>query len=372
MLTKSALAVPVIVATALIMSACTTDAGGEAVDGTGVNDACVATVTDYVNQEREELELLLPESSFDVADVQGKSVWIINVLTNQFIGSSNEGYQAAADAAGVDLTIFDGQGNANTWNEGMQQAIAQGADGIILFGIDSSIVSEAVKEATAAGITVVESLAVNYDAERMPELFANLSADYYKDGATLANWTLADSDCTANTYVMYSSGLPIWVDTRDGAFDAFAENCPECTISDENVDLANVATELPRLAQTKLAQSPETGYILATWDSALPFIESAAIQVNPDVALLGRDGIDEALNEIRSGGMTKVTVASPPPQWIAWTAFDNVLRGIAGQEPNGLQVPTRLIDATNVGAANSDVMSNYIDFGAAFAKVWGE
>lgn len=371
MFKKSFLAIPLAIGVAASLVSCssgtseTTEASGGA-----ESDACVATVTAAVDAARAPLDLVVPDAPLDLQALEGKNVWVINVLTNQFIGESNEGYQAAAEAAGVNLTIFDGEGSVNKWNEGIQQAIAQGADAIALFGIDSSIVSEAVKEATDAGIPVVEGLATNFDSERDPNLFSNVSADYYADGATLANWTLADSSCTANTYLLYSTGLPIWVDMRDGAIDAYAENCPDCVITEENLDLANVATDIPRVTQTKLTQSPDTTYLLATWDSAVPFIESAAAPVNPDAVILGRDGIEAALESIRTDGMQKVTVASPPAQWIAWAVMDDMLRAISGEAPNGIVVPTRLIDATNVGETDADVMPNYQDFEAEFVKAW--
>lgn len=371
MFKKSLLALPLAFSVAVSLAACSTGSEDSAGSGGTENDSCISTVKAAVDEARAPLDLVVPNAPLDLSKVEGKNVWVINVLTNQFIADSNEGYQAAADAAGVNLTIFDGEGQVPKWNEGIQQAIAQGADAIALFGIDTSIVSEAVKEAAAAGIPVVEGLATNYDSERAPEVFSNISADYYKDGATLANWTLADSDCTADTFLLYSSGLPIWVDTRDGAFDAYAKNCPECKISDVNLDLANVATEIPRVTQTQLTQSPDTKYLLATWDSAVPFIESAAAPVNPDAIILGRDGIEAALESIRTDGMQKVTVASPQPQWIAWAVMDDMLRAIAGESPNGIVVPTRLIDATNVGKTDADVMPNYQDFEKEFVKAWG-
>lgn len=375
MFKKSTLALPLAVGLLASLAACSASPEAPASPDGGssaATDACIAAVTEAVDAKRAPLELVLPTEPLDLAAVAGKKVWVINVLTNQFISDSNSGYEAAAKAAGVDLTIFDGEGSANKWNEGVQQAIAQGADAIALFGIDSKIVSEAVKEADAAGIPIVEGLATNYDSDQPAELFSNISADYYSDGAALADWTLMDSKCTANTYLLYSTGLPIWVDTRDGVMDTYAERCPECVITEENLDLANVATDIPRVVQTKMTQAPDTKYLLATWDSAVPFIESAAAQINPDAVILGRDGIDAALESIRGDGMQKVTVASPQPQWIAWTVMDDMLRAIAGQEPNGIVVPTLLVDKTNVGATNADVLPNYVDFEDQFVKAWGK
>lgn len=365
------LAIPLVLATAIAVSSCSSTSSTPAATGGDAVSKCVSTVNAAVDKARADVPLVLPDSPIDLAKVKGKNIWVIDILTNQFMTDANAGLKAAADAAGVNLTIFDGQGTANGWNEGIQKAIAQKADAIALFGIDSSIVKESVQEAIAAGIPVTESLAVNYDAKHEVKLFSSFSADYTADGASLAEWTLADSKCTANTYLLYSTALPIWVNMQQGILDTYKNDCPQCKITDDNVDLANVATELPRLTQTKLTQSPDTGYIIATWDSAIPFIESAASTVNSDVKLLARDGIAATLEEIRKDGMQKVTVAAPPPQWIAWVIVDDLLRAVAGEKPNGLKIPTRLVDKTNIGKTDTDVMPAYVNFESAFKKAWG-
>lgn len=373
MLKKSGLAWPMVCAVVVSMTACSSNSAGTGdTSANGGSEECISAVTAAVEKARAPLDLVVPESSINLEALAGKKIWVINVLTNQFISDANEGYEAAAAAAGVDLTIFDGQGSADKWNEGMQQAIAQGADAIALFGVDTSIIAESVKEAHAAGIPVVESLATDYDSKRSPDVYSNISADYNADGAALANWTLADSQCTANTYLLYSTGLPIWVDMQQGVHDVYEEYCPECVITESNVDLANVATELPRLTQTKMTQSSDTKYLLTTWDSAVPFVESAAAQIRPDAVILGRDGIEAALEEIRNDGMQKVTVAAPPAQWIAWVVVDDMLRAMAGEKPNGIVVPTRLIDSTNVGETDADILPDYANFESEFQKVWGK
>ena len=158
---------------------------------------------------------------------------------------------------------------------------------------------------------------------------------------------------------------------RDGAMDRYAEICPDCQIADENVDLANVATDIPRVTQTHLTQSPNTGYVLSVWDAAVPFVDSAVAQINPDVKVTGRDGLKPSLEAIRDDGMQQMTVAAPPTQWIAWTVMDDLLRGLAGEEPSGIVIPTRVIDSTNIGDGSADVMPNYVGFEDEFRKVWG-
>ena len=103
----------------------------------------------------------------------------------------------------------------------------------------------------------------------------------------------------------------------------------------------------------------------------MTFVEPAVAQVNPQVKILSRDGIPQALDEIRDGGLQKATVATPPEAWIGYSVVDDLSRAILGLDPNGIVVPTRLIDSSNVGESNADIAPEYDDFQDAYRKLWG-
>jgi ribose transport system substrate-binding protein len=372
MLTRRVAPLAAIAAIALT-SACSSATSDTSSQTAGDTDSpCVQKAQTVVDDARAPMDLVLPEQPLDGAQLKGKKIWMILILTNQWSTAVADGFKAAGAEVGADVTVFDGQGQVNRWNDGIAQAIAQGADAISLLGIDPSLVSEATKDAEAAGIPVLNAIAGNSDDPVVDGIYSNFSADYRQDGYDLAAWTIADSGCTAQSLYLYGTGVPLWEAQREGGDNAYKELCPDdCTITDKTVDLANLATEMGRTTQTELTQNSDLGYVYPANDSAVTFVEPAVLQVNPKVKIISRDGITQALDEIRSGGQQKATVATPPEAWIGYSIVDDLGRAILGLDPSGIVVPTRLIDESNVGASNDEVASAYQGFEDAYAQLWG-
>jgi ABC-type sugar transport system substrate-binding protein len=361
------------IAALALTSACSSATSSTTSSSAANSDSpCVQKATTVVDKARAPLDLTLPEQPLDGSKLAGKNVWLILILTNQWSSAVADGFKKAGEALGEKVTVFDGQGQVNKWNEGIAQAIAQHADAISLLGIDPSLVSQAVKDAQSAGIPVLNAIAGNSDDQVPAGIYDNFSADYRQNGYDIAAWTIADSGCQAHSLYLYGTGVPLWDAQREGGDNAYKELCPDdCTIEDKTVDLANLATEMGRTTQTELTQNPDINYVYPANDSAVTFVEPAVTQVRPSVKIVSRDGISQALAEIRKDGQQKATIATPPEGWIGYTIVDDLGRAILGMDPNGLVVPTRLIDKTNVGSADGDVAPAFADFENAYAKLWG-
>lgn len=361
------------VAALALTSACSSATSDSVSDSAADSDSpCVQAAQEVVDTARAPMDLTLPTEPLDGAQLEGKKIWMILILTNQWSTAVAEGFEAAAGDLGADVTVFDGQGTVNRWNEGIAQAIAQGADAISLLGIDPSLVSEAVKDAGAQGIPVVNAIAGNFDDPVVDGIYSNLSADYRQDGYDLGAWTIADSGCDAHSLYLYGTGVPLWESQREGSDAAYEELCADdCSIDNQTVDLANLATEMGRTTQTELTQNSDINYVYPANDSAVTFVEPAVTQVNPDVKIVSRDGITQALDAIRDGGQQEATVATPPEAWIGYSIVDEMGRAILGLEPGGVVVPTRLIDESNVGESNAEIAPEFDGFESAYQKLWG-
>jgi ribose transport system substrate-binding protein len=365
---------PIVAVSALALTSACSSATSETGSDTaaGSSSPCVKKAESVVDTARAPMDLTLPSQPLDGASLKGKKIWMILILTNQWSSAVADGFKEAGNALGANVTVFDGQGQVNRWNEGIAQAIAQHADAISLLGIDPSLVSEAVKDAQAAGIPVLNAIAGNSDDPVADGIYDNFSADYRQDGYDLGAWTIADSGCKAHTLYLYGTGVPLWEAQREGGDNAYKDLCADdCSITDKTVDLANLATEMGRTTQTELTQDPKINYVYPANDSAVTFVEPAVVQVNPQVKIVSRDGITQALDEIRKDGQQKATVATPPEGWIGYSIVDDLGRAILGLDPSGITVPTRLIDKTNVGSANTDVAPAFKDYASAYAKLWG-
>lgn len=375
--TIAGLALAVGVSVALVGCTSATDAA-QSIDVTSTADLtaaqqdCVAAVQADVDAATAETALVAPTDPLDLDALAGGTVWFITVSMNQFSTDMATGVQAAADAAGVELVTYDGQGLANRFNEGISQAVAQGAAGIILVGIDPTVVTGSLAAAADAGIPVQNTL--NGDpGDDVPEgMYTNLTSDFTGDGATAAKWALIDSGCQADMVALYSSSVGVWQKMVDGAEPVFAEYCPEdCSFKALNVDIANVSTDIGSQLQTALQQNQDVNYVYPVWDSAVPFVTPVMSAANSTAKVLSRDGLEANLAMIAAGNGQAMTIAMPTTSWIGWIAFDSVARAATGADVPDYVIPTRIVDGSNIGDATADTLfPEYVDYESAFTDAW--
>ncbi len=90
------------------------------------------------------------------AQEDGKTFALVQINQQAlFFNQMNEGAQAAADAAGVELVIFNANNDPAAQNSAIETYIQQGVDGLAVVAIDVNGIMPAVEQAAAAGIPVV-------------------------------------------------------------------------------------------------------------------------------------------------------------------------------------------------------------------------
>jgi ribose transport system substrate-binding protein len=339
----------------------------------GANADCVAAVAPEVEAALEPSELVAPEAALDLTALAGKSIWYITNSQNQFSTEMSDGVEAAGEAAGVDITVFDGQNSTSRYSEGINQAIAQDADGIILMAVQPAVVKEDLAAAEAAGIQVLSTLNGDPDEPVADGTFGNLTADYTADGELMGRWAVYDSGCAANVVVVQSSPVHVWDLAAQGIESAVTADCSDCSVKVLDIDPAKIATDTGTQLQTALQVDPDVNYVLPVWDSAMPYVAPAVLSSGTSAKVLAHDGISASLELIAAGTDQQGTVAMPPPGWIGWAAFDEVARAVTGAEIPDYVIPTRLVTTENVGDGSvADVSPNYTDYEAAFTKAWSE
>ncbi|MCL8027669.1 sugar ABC transporter substrate-binding protein [Nocardioides bruguierae] len=364
-------------ALALSMTACTsaTEASDDSssastADLTDAQQSCVDSVQPKVEAASAEVDLLAPDSPIDLDAVSGETIWFITVTMNQFSSDMLAGVEEAADAAGVSVKSYDGQGSTNRYNEGIEQAIAQGAAGIILVGIDPSVVSSALADADAAGIPVQNTLNSDPDDELAEGLYGNLTSDFSADGATMADWALADSGCDATISIIYSSAIKVWDLMATAAEAEIKAECSDCNVDMLDIDLANAATDVGAQLQSSLQKNPDTNYVIPVWDSAVTYVTPVIAAAGSDAKVISRDGLEANIAWVLDGTQD-VTVGTPPTDWLGWLSVDDLLRAMTGEDAPGYVIPTRIIDSETVGdGSTEDIWPAYVDFQSAFTEAW--
>lgn len=381
------------VTTALILAACspaTTDEGTDEVaaavpaDGsgadptggattvTGGDPGCLAAVAADVEAARADTDLLVPEAPLDLAALEGRTLWYVTVTFNQFSSDWVTGLEEAAAEAGVEVVTFDGQGQVNRFNEGIAQAVAQGADGIIVAAIEPATISASLADAEAAGIPVMNGFNSDPDDPLPPGMFTNFTSDFTADGATAATYALADSGCDADLVILTSSAVRVWENMVAGAESAFAEHCPDdCTVEVLDIDIANIATDIGEQLGAALQRNPDIDYVLATGDSLVSFVDPVLATSGSDVQVIGRDGLEANIERVALGEGQAMTLAMPPFDWLGWLAFDEMARAMLGEPTPGYVIPARVVDTDNVGdGTGEELFPQYVGYQDAFREAW--
>lgn len=170
--------IALILALVMVLSLCACQSTGEngaddsTAGGSEQSPADNAGVTENGSKEPEEKPLV---------------AFLINCTTSQYSGSYYQAFNdTVAEYPDIEWKVYDGQENATLQAQQMDEAIAEGADLIMLWPQDSKALVASAEKATEAGIPV---LVCNNNLDPSGEEFytAFLGPEYYSQGVLAAD-----------------------------------------------------------------------------------------------------------------------------------------------------------------------------------------
>lgn len=286
----------------------------------------------------------------------------------------------AAKALGWTVTQYDGGGDPQKQNAAMLDAVSAGSDVILLMAIDPNFVQLGLAAAKKAGIPVLSGT----DSTHSPNPIIKPSGDnldYILDvspnlpeiGRRMADWIIADSGGKANVLVIAADEFPAVRAVNQGALASF-KACADCVIEPlMHTTGSQVATMLGQQVVGYLQSHPGVNYVLGPFDPADVFIVNAIAQagLGDRVKVVSQLGDEQNLDFIRKGRVQAADCAIDNA-YIGYAVIDQTIRVLNGQpviEPNGENVPFRLLDATNLPPPGSDWHASY-DYKSAYLKLW--
>lgn len=318
---------------------------------------------------------------------KGKKVVVISagqasISSSVPVGAAEE----AAKAAGWQVEVYDSQLNPANSAGLVRQAIASGADGIILQAIDCPGVKGPLQEAKAKGIQVVGIYAFDCNDPVFegndPPLFSgainygagseDIGAFTKRYGADQAKAVIAQTGGKAKVIFFNQTTVTVLNYTGQG-FKEEIEKCAECEIVAE-VEFAGaeLGPNLQQKATSALLQNPDANVVKSPYTSAtLLGIAPAVVQSGraDDLYVMGGEGFAPELDLLRAGqGVNAVNIA--PSDWTGWAAVDT-LNSLFTKKPiadSGLG--WQLVDADNNLPASGPFVPD-VDFRAAYKKAWG-
>lgn len=263
-----------------------------------------------------------------------------------FFNQMNEGAQAAADAAGVELVIFNANNDPAAQNSAIETYIQQGVDGLAVVAIDVNGIMPAVEQAAAAGIPVVAIDAVlPEDGPHLAQVGVDNAAAAGELGAVVREWAAANGGAKIGVVGALNSFIQ---NLRLDGFEASLEGAEGVTWAD-TVDGQNVQDVALSAAENLMTANPDMTAIYATGEPALlgavAAVESQGRQA--DVKVFGWDLTASAVAGIDAGYVQAVIQQDPAGMGAA--AIDALVTlSDGGTVERSIAVPVTIVTSENV------------------------
>lgn len=323
------------------------------------------------------------------AAVEGMSVYLVS-CGEAFPPCAvvGEEMQKAADVLGWDLKVLDGAGNVGGgYGNAIRQAIASGADGILVNGFDCSVVKQPLQEAKEAAIPVLGLEALDCDETGDGEALFTAPMQYLEGTpGTVPYWEAFGTMAAAYVANAQPEAKIIAVSTWDdgngiAVYEAFeagiAAWCDGCEIVQKvsgTVTDAFPGGALEQRFKTALVQHPDVSVVYALWDSMLagPAIYGAKevtdAGLRDQVLLVGGLGTEESISLLRSGDIDAVP-HTVDKAWLSWGALDQLNRAFADEPVAGGVGGPRLLDATQ-DLPSAGAYATSVDYVSAYESIW--
>lgn len=367
-------AVPLVLISTL--SACSSGPTGtsEVAAGDDVPAAALDDARALLDKYQDVPEFVAPGPALDATPLAGSRILSIEMdQAAQQLVSINEGITQATDAAGLGVRFFNAAGSPATAQQGIQQAIDQKYDAIILNGVPPELVTGALPAAAKAGIPIITATT---GLEPPTPIFGASSPDFELAGELMAAAAVAHQNggkVEAGALQFTNPAVPLALAGIEKVFDSCDGACT-ITVTD-TVEPFNWPTQAAQAASSMVKANPNLNTILAIPDDTYAQFATVGVKSSgtTSVSVVGYQGSGEApLNVVAEGGPF---IADPGQSafWIGWGAVDQVLRGLLDMEPGANLIPPRYIDKDTLADADpSDPASLYGDaYVDGFKNLWG-
>lgn len=315
---------------------------------------------------------------------QGKNIWVIS--TGQSIEAAINASAAMEEAGatlGWDVSVFDGRFDSNRQISGIEGALTDGADGIVLIYVDCPPIRSALQQAKAAGVVVVGIQSQECEPPLLDHVIRYADhrdfVEYLSHGfgGTQAKWVIAKTKGEAKTIVTAQTDLYSTRVTYDPGITEEFEKCDTCEIVDT---VEFVGSEFGPPLQQKIEQSlnqhPEANSFIAAYDAVMTGGGgAAALRASgrlDEIEVMGGEGSKPGIELIYDrAGMEACT--GTPTGWEGYEAMMSLARIFARQDPErgDSGIGEQVCDHDHNLPPKGEGYRAPIDYVAAYHRLWG-
>jgi ribose transport system substrate-binding protein len=378
MLGRAVLVVCLCVAAAGLVAGC---GGGSSTGGGGGGSVNETDLSKYKDELAELIKGTYAEPEGPTVNPPpGKNISVISV--GQSIETSQNASAAMAEAGkslGWNVNVFDGKFESSRELSGIQQALASGADGIVLLYVDCAAVKAGLLQAKNEEVPVVgiESLDCKPSLETNVKFLEDQSFKEWEHGwgQSQMAWVIAKTEGQAKVITTEESDLAVTRYQAEGWREK-VEECPTCEIV-ENAHF--VGTEYGPQLQQKIEQAlisnPDANGFIATVDGVMTSGGgAAALRASgrqSEIKVMGGEGSKQGIELIRNGTIGACSGISTP--WTGYEAMAVLARIYSGKDPKegNSGIGYQICEEGHNMPPEGESWEPPIDFVAAYEKMWG-
>jgi ribose transport system substrate-binding protein len=350
---------------------------------TGSSGGCrLAYATKQIDDHKGIADWAYPGRPFDAKKAAGKTIFSIQEnSTNPFTNTVVAGMKDVAGKVGMKVIDYPNQGQRTEWIQGIQQAISQKADVIVLSGgtIGPVYFREQALAAARAGIPIVTVVDRDLSQDPEPNAAARVGQPYAEAARLDADWIIKQTKCDANVLVLTSNEVIAGDIGSKAAQDEFDKYCGDgCKTKFVNVPLSEWSTKIGTTTQTEVASNPDLNYVFPLYDPMAQFVVPG-IQLGGGITrvkVATYNGTPGILRMIQTGDTVEMIVGENETH-LGYAAMDQAMRLTTGVHPiadGDYGIPLRVFDDSNVDETG-DPPGYGVGYGdqwrAGFLKAWG-
>jgi ribose transport system substrate-binding protein len=281
------------------------------------------------------------------------------------------GAEEAAAMIGWKTLLIDPAGDPSQMANAVRRAISIKADGIALAGPDAGTVLGALKEARAAGLTIVSTSGYNQDnvfqaVTPTPESFMQDGYDAAATAYQMGNGRLRALEMTDNEFGSVRS--------RIEGVNKFLADCEaaggDCKLlATDNYTVADLTTRVPQQAVAIVRRNPDYDFLFAAYDAGLNFmiqgLRSAGLDTKGNGASF--DANVANLDNIRNNGYQRVSVGQPM-EWFGYGLIDQLNRLFAHAPLVDEGFTSKVLVKENLPASGPWIGD--VDFRVSYRNAW--
>jgi ribose transport system substrate-binding protein len=375
--TRAILGIATATAVALLAGCGTTSTGGSS--GSSSSDGAASAGVKYAEGQLTNYEKVPaftpPGPAFDASKAKGKSVWFIpNTSTIPFTLDVQKAFSAIAAKVGLKLTVWPSTGTQSSWVQGIDQAIAEHAD-LVVLAPPPQLIGPQIAQLKAHHIPVVVPHEYDPSMPLPPDITAFEFAPFLQAARLMADQAIAGTNGKADTLVIETNDSPPSAPMAAAITAEFKAHCPGCTETDVNVVSTDWSTKLQSQVQNSLLSNPKINYIIVIFDSATEFVTPALAEAGKTgkIGIATFNNTPFVLTNVQKGIVSMDVGESI--NWIGYATMDQVLRILSGVKPltdesAALRVFVKQNSSVLGNPANNE--KGYSDdYVTGYEKLWG-